>query len=191
MDGSEFRRAQKQDPALSHIPVVALSAEGKVVQRDDLLGDVGYVPKPVDADVLLAALQRFTASPKPEILVVEDEKAVLQMLDTALRHYGFAVGQAASGREAIELYQRHHETLALVLMDVQMPDLDGPGTLAALKRINPLIRCCFMSGHTGQYSEKELLGMGAAHVLMKPFPSLNLLTRLLWDIAIEARRGSA
>lgn len=188
-DAHEFRRAQKQDPALSCIPVVVLSATSEFADRDDLLGDVGHVPKPVDADVLLAALQRFTTSAKPEILVVEDDKGVLQMLDMALRHYGFAVRLASSGHEAVEVYQRHRETITLVLMDVQMPDFDGPATLAVLNRINPAVRCCFMSGHTGKYTEKELLSMGAAHVLMKPFPSLSLLTRLLWDMAGEGRRA--
>jgi CheY-like chemotaxis protein len=63
--------------------------------------------------------------------VVEDEAAVLEMMEVALRHYGFDVKLAASGQEAIDLYQRHHQTIALVLLDVQMPDLDGPDTLAA------------------------------------------------------------
>lgn len=182
MDGWEFRRQQRQDPALAPIPVIALTGVCESDDRADLLGDVGYVPKPADADVLLAAIQRFTARRRPEILVVEDEQGVLQMLDVALRHYGFAVHLAASGQEAVERYRRHHPTIALALLDVQMPGLDGPGTLAALKEINPDLRCCFMSGHTGKYTDEDLLRLGAAHVLPKPFVSLSLFTRLLWDL---------
>jgi CheY-like chemotaxis protein len=182
MDGYEFRRAQRNDPTLASIPVIVLSAVCEAAAQADLFGDVGFVQKPVDADVLLAAIHRFTATDKPEILVVEDEAAVLDMLDVALRHYGFAVRLAASGQAAVELYRQHHESIALALLDVQMPGLDGPSTLAALKRLNPGLRCCFMSGHTGKYGVEELLDMGAAHVFMKPFVSLSLVTRLLWDM---------
>jgi hypothetical protein len=57
---------------------------------------------------------------------------------------------------------------------------------AAVQTINPEVQCCFMSGHTGKYSGEELLDMGAAHVLPKPFVSLSLLIRMLWDM-VDAR----
>lgn len=125
--------------------------------------------------------QRFTR-PTAVILVVEDDAAVGEMLEVVLRNYGFVVKLALSGQEAIELYQQQHQTIALVLLDVQMPKMDGPTTLAALKKIRPNLRCCFMSGHTGKYDTDELLGMGACHVFPKPFPNLGLFTRLLWDM---------
>lgn len=182
MDAWEFRQKQLQDSALAAIPVVILCDASELTEQVNHLGDVGCVRKPIDTDVLLAAIHRFTIPNKPEVLVVEDEKAVLQMMDFALRHYGFAVRLAASGQEAIELYQRHYDTITLVLLDVQMPGLDGPGTLAALKEINPDVRSCFMSGHTGKYTDEDLLRMGAAHVFPKPFLSLSSFTQTLWDM---------
>jgi CheY-like chemotaxis protein len=124
---------------------------------------------------------------KPVVLVVEDEKAVGMMLDVALRDYGFAVWLAATGREAVELYREHYRCIALVLLDVQMPGTDGPTTLAALQRIHSNVKCCFMSGHTGKYSSEDLLDMGAAHVVAKPFISLDVLARLLWDMIDRCR----
>lgn len=122
-------------------------------------------------------------SPNSEILVVEDEEQVRRMLAMALGHYGFTVLLAGCGAEAVELYRQHHDGIAVVLLDVQMDGLDGPGTLAALQEINPEVRCCFMSGHTGQYTSEGLLAMGAAHVLPKPFSSLDQLARTLRDVA--------
>jgi CheY-like chemotaxis protein len=44
---------------------------------------------------------------------------------------------AAGGQEALDLYQRHREAIDVVLLDVRMPGLDGPQTLAALRALNP------------------------------------------------------
>ena len=55
------------------------------------------------------------------------------------------------------------------MLDVLMPGLDGPRTLAALQELNPQIRCCFMSGDLGSYTEDRLQSLGAVAVLQKPF----------------------
>lgn len=124
---------------------------------------------------------------QPAVLVVEDDSAVRTMLNLALELHGFQVLLAANGLEAVDLYHQWQEAIALVLTDVQMPDLDGPSTLAALQRLNPEVRCCFMSGHTGKYSAGQLLAMGAAHVLYKPFSSLHELAQTLKDVARDRR----
>jgi CheY-like chemotaxis protein len=124
----------------------------------------------------------------PFVLVVEDDHDVLKMLGLTLRMGGLEVLTAASGREAVELYRQHGPAIGVVLMDVQMPDLDGPETLAALQQLNPNVRCCFMSGYTGKYSCEKLLAMGAMLVFPKPFDSLKELVRKLRDIASGGMR---
>jgi CheY-like chemotaxis protein len=58
MDGWQFRREQTQDPALSAIPVVILSADGNVRQKATALRADGYLQKPVEVDSLLEAIQQ-------------------------------------------------------------------------------------------------------------------------------------
>jgi CheY-like chemotaxis protein len=118
-----------------------------------------------------------------QILVVDDEPLIRETLGFALAHHGFAVRLAAGGREAVEVFRQHHGAIAVVLLDVRMPGLDGPQTLAELRAIDPRVRCCFMSGHTGDYSAAELLARGAAHVFPKPFPDLAGLARALAKVA--------
>jgi len=101
------------------------------------------------------------------VLVVDDHDGIRQMLQTALRTLNFEVHIAANGARAIDLFSR--EAIDLVLMDVQMPVMDGPKTLAALQKIRPGVRCCFMSGNSGAYTTEELLRRGAACVIEKPF----------------------
>jgi CheY-like chemotaxis protein len=172
VNGWEFRRAQLRNPAFASIPVVILSDSSEAEAEENQLGEVGYLQKPVLKEKLLPFLQRFAREEKQDILVVEDEPGVLRFMEVALRHIGFRVRAARNGEEAVQLYAQHADNIALVLLDVQMPGLDGPGTLTQLRARNPQVRCCFMSGDTGIYTVDDLLRMGAVRVLAKPFRSL-------------------
>jgi DNA-binding NtrC family response regulator len=114
------------------------------------------------------------------VLVVDDDDLVRALLRAALGQHQFAVHSAADGEEALQVYQRHGRDIDVVLLDVRMPRLDGPHTLAALERINPKVCCCFMTGDLGNYTEGELLQMHAARVFRKPF--------LTDDLAVSIRQ---
>jgi CheY-like chemotaxis protein len=128
-------------------------------------------------------------SRKPGILVVDDDAAVRLLLDVGLRQHGFAVWLAADGREAIQVYQQDHSAIDLVLLDIRMPGLDGPQTLIALRRLNPQIQCCFMTGQAGNYRLDELLALGAARVFAKPFQLTELAQTLATLIAPGVAAG--
>jgi CheY-like chemotaxis protein len=141
--------------------------------------------KPVDGPAG-GKLAAGTPYDKPVVLVVDDEHLVRIMVQMGLERNGFDVWLASSGRQAIELYRRHRDRIAVVLLDVQMPDLDGPQTLDTLRALNPQVRTCFMSGDTGCYEPEELLQRGAAHLIAKPF-HLHELTQLLRMVVDGAR----
>jgi DNA-binding response OmpR family regulator len=66
----------------------------------------------------------------------------------------------------------------VVLLDVVMPGLDGPHTLAALQKLCPTVRCCFMTGSPTPYTEEGLLELGAVRVFRKPFAFTEVLDTL-------------
>lgn len=115
------------------------------------------------------------------VLVVDDEACVRGVLGVAMQQQGFAVWVAASGQEAIDLFRRHGEIIDVVLLDVRMPELDGLQTLAALRELNPQVRCCFMSGDLGNHTEERLHGLGVATVLAKPF-ELGAVTQVVREL---------
>ena len=119
-------------------------------------------------------------SDRPGVLVVDDEHTVRAMVQLGLERQGFNVWQACGGREALRLYRKHRDDIAVVLLDVRMPGLDGPQTLEALRELNPEVRACFMSGDTGGYGPEQLRQRGDACVIDKPF--------LLEDMANVLRR---
>jgi CheY-like chemotaxis protein len=119
---------------------------------------------------------------------VDDEAAVLRTLARALPPGGLGVRVAGGGREAVEVYREHWRSIDLVLLDVLMPDMDGLATLAALRQINPAVRCCFMSGQTTRCPVHKLLALGAVDILLKPFGDLGELRRTLRELALAVPR---
>lgn len=103
------------------------------------------------------------------VLVVDDEPTVRSVIRKLLQHYGIVAFDAATGAEAVEIFRAGSAEIDLVLLDVRMEPLDGPATLQFLQSIDPQVRCCFLTGDPGDYTEEELLGMGAMRVLRKPF----------------------
>jgi len=103
------------------------------------------------------------------VLVADDEPAVRSVIAKLLQHYGIEVFNAANGHQAIEIFSRRFAQIDLVLLDIRMENLDGPATLQSLRQIDPDVRCCFMTGDSGDYSDDELLSFGALRVLRKPF----------------------
>ncbi len=106
------------------------------------------------------------------VLVIEDERLLLKTLEKGLRKRGFAVWAAAAGGEAVDLYNRFGDLIDVVLSDFNMPVMDGPQTLDALRAINPSIRFCFMTGDVRPPTLTRLLKLGAMRVFPKPFPSV-------------------
>ena len=105
----------------------------------------------------------------PGVLVADDDENIRFLLRLALRQAGFNPLVAADGREAVAMFLRHRNEVRAVLLDVNMPGLDGPGALAQIRQIAPQVPCCFMTGHSDRYSADHLLALGAARVFDKPF----------------------
>ncbi len=129
--------------------------------------DIDPLAEPSQATEGELTARQFRA--KLGVLVVDDEHLVRVMLQLGLERDGFQVWTATNGREAIDLYREHREEIALVLLDVRMPGLDGPATLDALRQLSPEVRACFMTGDPGAYDPVGLRQRGAAHVVAKPF----------------------
>jgi DNA-binding NtrC family response regulator len=113
-------------------------------------------------------------SPEPSsspaaVLVADDDEYVRAMLSQALGQAGFRPLLAADGHKAVELFRRHKDEVRAVLLDVNMPGLDGPGALAETRRADLAVPCCFMTGYSDRYAAEDLMALGAVCVFTKPF----------------------
>jgi two-component system cell cycle sensor histidine kinase/response regulator CckA len=109
------------------------------------------------------------------VLVVDDEPAVLNVAGRTLKRAGHQVLSAASGEEALNLAREHGGRIELVLLDLVMPGLTGPETLAQLDVVLPGIRVVTTSGYAeGQAAARFGSGRGVKF-LQKPYRPDELL----------------
>lgn len=109
------------------------------------------------------------------ILIVDDEDDIRRIAKLALGRVGaMDVVEAASGRDAVR--RAEQDAPDAILLDVMMPGLDGPSTLAAL-RSNPKtagIPVVFLTAKAMPAEIERLRGLGARGVLLKPFDPMTL-----------------
>jgi CheY-like chemotaxis protein len=84
------------------------------------------------------------------ILLVDDEPVIRNLGRTVLQRHGYRVVLAEDGREAVEIYQREHPGIDLVILDLTMPRLSGRDTLRHLQEFAPEVRVIFSSGYTAE-----------------------------------------
>jgi hypothetical protein len=117
------------------------------------------------------------------ILVVDDEPAVIEITRRTLELNGYRVVTASDGAEALALYAQHRGEIAVVLMDMVMPYLDGAAASVALRRLDPDVKLVAMSGvpvGSDRFSSPQA---GAREILRKPFTAEKLLSALAEIIA--------
>lgn len=110
-----------------------------------------------------------------KILIVDDEADIREVAAMSLETVcGWNVLQAGSGAEAIRIAQQDNPDA--ILLDVMMPDMDGPKTLQALRADNALasIPVIFLTAKVQSSDRKRLADMGVTTVLSKPFDPLLL-----------------
>jgi signal transduction histidine kinase/DNA-binding response OmpR family regulator len=132
MDGWAVLTALKADPSLADIPVVMMTMMN-ASEMGYMLGASDYLTKPIDRARLTSVLEKYRpATTGDTVLIVEDDAATREVLGRTLERLGWSIVEAANGRIALDRVRAH--TPALVLLDLQMPEMDGFEFLDELRR---------------------------------------------------------
>jgi signal transduction histidine kinase/CheY-like chemotaxis protein len=102
-------------------------------------------------------------------LVVDDESSLRRVLAQMLSEQGFEVLEAANGLDAVALVKEHRSAIALVLMDMTMPKMNGEEAFRAIRTLEPKLPVILCSGYNEQEATQRFLGKGLAGFLQKPF----------------------
>lgn len=112
------------------------------------------------------------------ILLVEDEDAVRTLASEILQMSGYKVFEAQRGSEAIEICEREHGPINMMVTDVVMPRMSGPQLADHLAEVRPDMKVLYMSGYTdSSVINHGVLASGTAF-LQKPFTPASLLTKV-------------
>jgi two-component system cell cycle sensor histidine kinase/response regulator CckA len=112
------------------------------------------------------------------VLVVEDEEMLLESVIQVLEQKGYRVLTAKDGTEGLEVYSRHRDDIAVVLMDMGLPKLGGWEVFQKLKAVNPRVKVVLASGYIDPYIKSEMLKAGAKDFIPKPYIPEQILTRV-------------
>ena len=121
-----------------------------------------------------------------KILVCEDELSIRSFVVVNLRRAGYEVVEAGSGEEALELYRRD-PSVAIALLDVMMPGIDGFETCRRLREMNGTMGIIMLTARTQEAAKVNGLKMGADDYVTKPFGIAELLARIA---ALDRRLSS-
>jgi two-component system cell cycle sensor histidine kinase/response regulator CckA len=115
------------------------------------------------------------------VLLVEDEDPVRKFGARALRNKGYKVIEAESGEAALEAVRNAAEKIDLLITDVVMPRLDGPGLVREVREIRSDIKVIFISGYAEDAFRQRLDSDSNIDFLSKPF-SLKQLAAKVKDV---------
>jgi DNA-binding NtrC family response regulator len=112
-----------------------------------------------------------------KVLLVEDDQAMAQMCAKLIRRRGHLAIIAPTCQEAVRIVSAFDD-IDVVVSDVQMPEMSGIQLLARLRAMNQTLPVVLMTGYGHMVSSAQVLAMGAADYLIKPFEPDTFLTCL-------------
>ncbi len=112
------------------------------------------------------------------ILFADDEDIIRKMGQMLLEKLGYKVRVCSDAQEVVDVYARSHADIDLVLTDMTMPKLSGKQMIEKMLAINPKARIIIASGYASEGNHKDILKMGVADFVQKPYTMLSLAKSL-------------
>ncbi len=118
------------------------------------------------------------------ILLVDDEPLVLEVGTKMLQFLGYNVLRARDGQEALDLYKQNKNQLDVVILDMNMPGMNGAMVYDRLKTIQPNVKVLIASGYFDNHCIRNILKNGFTDFIQKPFNTATLSEKLAEILAL-------
>ena len=112
------------------------------------------------------------------ILLVDDEEMIIDVASQVLKKLGYEILTARHGKEAIEIYRQNSQRIAIVILDLIMPEMGGGETYDRLKELDPDVKVLLSSGYSLDGQATEILNRGCDGFIQKPFSIKDLSQKL-------------
>lgn len=175
------------------ITVASVPGKGSTFMVTVPTGDIRNVPL-LTADEVIASFDSLEDSagitwkfPRAELLVVDDAPENRELLDVLLSDLGLSVSLAENGKEAVDLVTENE--YALILMDIQMPVMDGYEAVAVMREQGIDTPIVALTANAMKGYEQKILSAGFSHYQTKPIDLdklTSLLAILLGGVAVDS-----
>ena len=112
----------------------------------------------------------------PQILIVDDEPAILRFLRAGLGSQGYTVVEASAGLPALDLL--HQAPPDLIVLDLGLPDIDGLEVISRIRASGAMLPIIVLSSRSDETAKVAALNLGADDYVIKPFGIDELLARI-------------
>jgi PAS domain S-box-containing protein len=123
------------------------------------------------------------------ILFVEDEIRQLQLMQSFLQGEGYRVLTAQDGDEAVAVHLKHKDAIALVILDLGLPKLNGWEAFQKMKEADPTVKGIFATGYISSQIDSGLAKGEFCALVMKPYQLDEVLAKIAEAIHAPARCG--
>lgn len=126
--------------------------------------------------------QKDIATDTIKVFFVEDEEMILEMATTFLEEMGFKVISATSGTTAIDIFERDHKDVDVVVLDINLPGISGSEVLKKIFQINPNQKVIISSGYSKEsIADLRSIDKGNITFMQKPY-SLEKLKETILEL---------
>jgi len=185
----KIRELQKEIPVIIYSGSITPAIEAEAIQA----GANAVLSKDVGIAALISEISKHTkieaplsagsaSGEKKKILLVDDEAEIRSVLTAFFNKKGFETKEAENGEQALEIAR--DEDFAVVLLDIDMPVMDGLTTLEKLLAMKPGICVIMVTGRQDDDKVKKAMDLGAYNYVLKPFEFLYL------ELIIKSKLGS-
>lgn len=112
------------------------------------------------------------------VLLVDDEKMVLDVGKAILQRLGHEVFTAESGQEALDQLDRHRDRIECVVLDLTMPGMDGTTTFGHLRAMSPELPVIIASGMSAAQVSGQFADYPKTTVIQKPYQVADLSAKI-------------
>ena len=185
----KIREFRKKIPVVIYSGIVTaeLEKEARMAGANEVLSkDIGISQLVVQIGKIVKAKDRIFSDSsrikKKQVLIVDDETGVRHVLRDFFKAKGYRTLEAENGEKALEL--ACSEKISVVLLDINMPGMDGLTTLEKLLEINPKLGIVMVTAEQDDGKVKKAVELGAYGYVLKPFDFLYLDLVVVSKLAI-------
>ena len=176
--GLDLLRYVRRNQKFQYIPFVITSdgLDQENILKYVRLGVNEIITRPFEEVVFIAKIEKSLSNGKRAVLIVDDEKEILDLLKHLIELERFKVHTALDAEQALDLLKEN--MVHAVVSDIILPGMSGFELMAAIKEKKKNLPVILITGHGGEFTPERALEAGADGYFIKPFRNVDLTRKL-------------